>query len=422
MPLFDRELPDTEINTTLDGAWDLNIIYRERYLGTSSNVIVRLLLATTWSQAQWLDAVELLLVRHPYLRSKLVCEHDNYYLRAVHFPIVEFLQSEGMDLEAKMTKLSQLCHFRFRFRRGPLAKIFVVNNGGETLIEFGISHLIGDGASLLAMASDLLHYLQGGEKPKPASRLPFTAELLGEQHASEQIAAPATGALGQTEPYFPELDFFHSSIAAIALQNIKSVLREKKLSAGITDVFYWAFVKALLDRNLPVPPLAVIQNYRHLFVDDCLKQSTGNFAQYSQIALPDCDPSAMPYDWMEAFSKTRKSLTTTRRILQQNTFVQQINSLFSENYSLEESRTILNNFIGGSQFAINNYGKAFNLDDNIQSLIIDVDIQDEAKLQEMRLITVGNKLFFNLAIDKSLNVNSKEVIHHIFSEVKALKI
>ncbi len=394
----------------LDDGWDLHMIDRERYLGISSNIVVRASLRHAWPVAHWQEAVRRWLVHHPYLNARVVgVDGDSEFVLVPASGALLTCGSIGRtSFTQRLTKPSELCWHRFRFRRGPLAKVDVLAASGQTLVELAITHLIGDGMSLLYLFADLLVCLVAGSDNSPlpgegAPRLIFNPDniRLSRIEGEPQLPAPAISSGDNTDDYAPSR-YWHGVLSRSVIDGLGDWLKGNRINAGITDVLFLIAHRALKVERQPLP-LAVIQSCRNL-VPPAMRRQIGNLSVYSQIDSARLPSATIPHEWLAALCIQRRNAAAKEKWCQQQRFVRKLNQSMRHYQDLDVIRRFLHQLMRGNQFSVNNYGDFASYfithpaSEAVLDSILDIDIQDASPTQEMRLLSVRGSTFVNICL------------------------
>ena len=402
----------------VDNFNDCSFAYINRYLKSSLNIVVKTRINKAIRESILESATYALTQKHPYLTGQISYDKSNLSPTPFQFTTntayrihTEHTNTQIYTLNSVMRSISSFLFHDFNYEQGEFIKIKFWQTQNETVIEMACAHYIGDVTAVLLLMKDLLSFIDLNLSESPITAHPQTRTPYNEKRYNwgalpednSPLPIPPDNAEKKEWPK-REMDFGRYKIPLEQFNEIKQYLKQKDIKASATDYFYYVVQKIMVEHVNKPFPLAVIQTYRHLLENEKDREEIKSLAMFGYIDTPN-NLLNTPKEWIEHFNRQRQEKLTLPARQQSMNRLRSLNNTLHQ-CSVEEGKRLLL-MMPKDFFAFNNYG---NIDpifaDTTHFKIIDIDIQDAAPGQEVRMYGVNNHVYFNPMLYKDKFTNA----------------
>lgn len=397
----------------LSNAFDTHWAYVQRYMGSSVNVILRTKLDKRFSISELDNAIDILVLMHPYLVSK-VCEEtvgtdSQFFLETIDGQMISshFNDVNDSEIDAVLNKCSRYRDHCFNFGSGELAHIEIWRDAHHTLIELSCAHLLTDVTGALILMSDFLRSLDNQVERRDLcvsqkQRLPFDEKRYGWKNTPNKIhPLPLPEVLSQNAEKWPSLTFnyLRREFSTDKFLAIKNYLSDRNIKAKVPDFFYYILSLMYASEYDGSIQTNVILSFRNLLESYEEINSINTLAVFAHVDMS-AENLADQKSWIEYFYAARKKIVSVEEVIGFMNFFRCLNISMPGN-DVIKGRQLLNTLLPvNSQdavFVFNNYGV---IDQYFSSFkrfkVVDIDVQDGVLAQEVRMFSFDGKVYFNM--------------------------
>ncbi len=386
---------------------DIAVMNINKYQNSTANIVVKAKIDKSFQPDEIDRSASALVNKHPYLRAKFYeINSDNitsYFYEEIggHHNLVTIHEVTDSFLNRIMDSLSSLRNYVFDNNAGELFKIHIYNGNTSCVVEFSISHIVGEVASILIIFGDFLRALSGEKILGRNRRYIFNQDDFSKECQGDNIWPLKSVSFGENRkneninPWKINDAYFRRNCFPLEFyKSIQKSLKEQNISAKPADVLYLAAYKSFKNILGKDPYLWLILNYRKTAINSNIDTAIYNFA----IGCP-VDYSKINFEskgkWLESLNLFRKRLLSFDCINKYREHCIELDSLVA-GIDIENGFLKMNSSTPYVDIAINNFGNIEKYLGNFRGIrIIDIDIQDGSHMQEIRCFTYQDKIHLN---------------------------
>jgi hypothetical protein len=396
--------------TPLDAGIDTHFVYLSRSHATTVNIVVRAQLNRPVEDGVANAALEALTALHPYLVG-VVTQLSDTQFALMHsrdrLPTLAIQEASDATLLAIMQRASERKQYLFALERGELAHLQIWRSSNGCVVELSFAHLLGDVTAGLMLFRDLLTFLDQAiagsvVPPRPRQRLLYNERRLGwnvELRPVVPLSPPPDRPLDYRKWQYRNTAYQRFAMPMGKFAAVRQWLQEHEVVGSVTDVFYYILARLYHPPVLENSKFLAIQSFRHLCSQAVDVENINTSAIFCPLAHG--EDLAHKERWIAAVHAARRRAVTEQGVTDVMHFFRCLNRSMQE-LSVDSMRALISAFVDMDVLAINNYGIVDRFMTGYQHFaVLDVDIQDGAPAQEIRLFSYQGIVHMNPMLDPS---------------------